>query len=178
MVTDTEQPAGELRPGPGPEGFDAFVAARGPALLRRGAVLCGGDVAAAEDLVQHTLVELWRRWDQVAAMDNVEAYARTTLLRRFLREHERWSARLSLVPGQRDPEVPPADAARLDLLGAVRRLPRMQRAVVLFRYYEDLSEAEIASTLGISAGSVKSHSSRAMARLRDLLPAYGHGGEA
>lgn len=171
-MTDEVLPPDELHPGPGSDGFDAFVAARSRALIRRAALLTGGDLPSAEDLVQHALIEVWRRWDRVVEMEHIEGYVRTVLLRRFLRERDRSPVALALTDEQ-DHAVHPAGPAGLDLIHAVRRLPRMQRAVILLRYYDDLSEAETATALGISTGSVKSHTSRAMGRLRELLPGYG-----
>lgn len=172
-------PPEQVRPRPGAEGFDDFVAARSRTLIRRAAMLTGGDIAAAEDLVQQALIEVWRRWDRVAAMEHVEAYVRTVLMRRFLREKDRGRGVIPLQASHQDAAlVAPADHTSLDLLHAVRRLPRMQRAVVILRFYEDLSEAEIAATLGISSGSVKSHASRAISKLRGLLPGYDTGGAA
>lgn len=172
MTQDSALPE-HARPGPGSAGFDAFVAARSRALLRRARLLTGNDAAAAEDLVQHALLEVWRRWDRICEMEHVEAYVRTVLLRRFLREKDRSPTPIGSSAELDGPSVAATEPAGLDLIHAVRRLPRMQRAVVLLRYYDDLSEAETAATLEISVGSVKSHTSRAMGRLRELLPGYG-----
>lgn len=176
MVTQESALPEHVRPGPGSAGFDAFVAARSRALLRRARLLTGNDAAAAEDLVQHALIEVWRRWDRVAEMEHVEAYVRTVLLRRFLKDKDRSPTPIGSAVATSEltgSVVAPTEPAGLDLIHAVRRLPRMQRAVILLRYYDDLSEAETAATLGISVGSVKSHTSRAMGKLRELLPGYG-----
>jgi RNA polymerase sigma-70 factor (sigma-E family) len=149
--------------------FSAYMAARLPSLLRT-AYLLTGDRHAAEDLVQTTLAKLYLAWDKVQRREVVDGYARRILVnehvslwRRAWRRHETSTDR---VP---EPSVAIEDpvAGRNDALWRfVLSLPRKQRAVVVLRYYEELSEAETAEVLGVSVGTVKSQASRALAAMR------------
>ena len=152
--------------------FDAFVAARGSALLRHAYVLTG-DRYLAEDLVQETLAHLYRRWDRVAATTSPEAYVKASVTRQFLS----WRRRKWF--GERPTEqVPEADAAT-DSTGSVddddvlwrllARLPRRQRAILALRFYDDQSDEQIAAILGVSASTVRSNASRGLATLRSQL---------
>jgi RNA polymerase sigma-70 factor (sigma-E family) len=154
------------------EEFTWFVRRRGPA-LRRTAYLLTGDVGRAEDLVQTALVALWLKQRRVAAA-NWEAYVRRTLINistswwRLRSSTERPTANL--------PERPAAgwtDAVdeRVLLVNALRQLSARQRAAVVLRHYEDMSEADTARMMGCSVGTVKSLASRGLDRLRQLLPA-------
>ena len=146
--------------------FSAFVAARTPALLRT-AYLLTGDWASGEDLLQTTLVQCWRRWGRLG--EHPEPYVRQAMLRTFLSwRRRRWTGE---TPSEQLPEVAVADATsaydeREQLWRALRRLPRRQRAVIVLRYFDDLSEQETATTLGIALGTVKSQTSKALAALR------------
>jgi RNA polymerase sigma-70 factor (sigma-E family) len=150
----------------GTPGFAEFVAARSPALLRT-AYLLTGDWASGEDLLQATLEQCWRRWSRLSG--NPEAYVRQAMLRTFLSwRRRRWTGE---VPTQELPEVGVDDATgvvddRDRVWQALLRLPRRQRAVVVLRYFDDLSESETAHALGISVGTVKSQASKALASLR------------
>ena len=150
------------------EEFAAFMRGRYAALVRAGSLLVG-DTAAGEDLVQTALTKTAMRWDRLSDKGAAEAYTRTTMVRLAAR----WGGRK--WRGERAtavlPEVAGADdTARLDtadaLAGALDRLPQQQRAVVVLRYYEQLSEQETAAALGCSIGTVKSRASRALAALR------------
>jgi RNA polymerase sigma-70 factor (sigma-E family) len=141
--------------------FSVFVAARSAALLRT-AFLLTGDWAAAEDLLQASLAKSWRSWSRVS--DRPESYVRAVLANTYVSwRRRRWHAEL---PTSELPEVLVADRTsevdeREALWLALRRLPRRQRAVVVLRYYDDLTEAETAVMLGITVGTVKSQSSKA-----------------
>lgn len=151
--------------------FDVFVSARSATLFRTAVLLCGGDAGAAADAVQNTMIELWRRWPRVRAMDRADAYAHTVLARQVLRGH-RGVRRLVHLPELPDvvlPDPTALSADRRDLWDAVRTLPPVQRAVVVLRYFEDMTEAQTAEALGITVGTVKSHASRAMSGLRRRL---------
>ena len=154
------------------EEFDLFVAARSVPLYRTALLMCAGDRASAADAVQTTMVEIWRRWPRVRAMERADAYAKRVLVTTILRERRR-PAHLTVVAEL--PEQPAAGhhdvPTRHDLWSIVRELPRMQRAVVVLRYYEDLTEAQTADALGIGVGTVKSHCSRALEAMRRTLPA-------
>lgn len=155
-----------------PVRFDEFVAARG-ADLWRSAWLLTGDAHKAEDLVQAALLKCWRRWDSIAADGSVEGYVRRTLVTTYTDWWRRkWNAE---TPSDAVPEevkaASQADetvvlAERRDLLAALATLTRGQRAVLVLRYFEDLTEAETAATLGVSVGTVKSQAARAMTALR------------
>lgn len=146
--------------------FAEFVAARSPALLRT-AYLLTGDWASGEDLLQTTLEKCWRRWSRMTG--DPEPYVRQALLRTFLSwRRRRWTGE---VPTAELPEVGVADTtATVDdrdrVWHALARLPRRQRAVVVLRYFDDVSERDAALALGISVGTVKSQTSKALAALR------------
>ena len=147
--------------------FDAFVAARSPA-LRRLAVLLTGDNGHAEDAVQSALLAAWRRWDRISRVDNVEAYVRTVLLNTVRSSRRRKQAE---VWGGDPPDLPVDDRAdsivdRDAMWRALRRLPAKQRAVIVLRYYEDLTEAQTAAALGCHVGTVKRYTARAFDTLR------------
>jgi RNA polymerase sigma-70 factor (sigma-E family) len=163
------------------DGFDAYVEARGADLLRT-AFLLTGDHQRAEDLVQTALGKVWSRWDHVVerAEPGPHAYVRKVMLTTYIAWwRRRWNGE---APTDVLPEVAQAgdsgraSAERLDLLRALSALPRGQRAVVVLRYVEDLSEAQTAEVLGCSVGTVKSQCSRALAALR-RSPLLGEAGD-
>ena len=146
--------------------FTRYVEARGGALLRTAVFLCVGDRTAAEDLVQSTLVRAYVAWHRVRDEDARDGYVR----RIMVRESYRRPRPPASLPRTEPPAAPHAAIDdRLDLFPLLAALPRQQRAVVVLRYYEDLSEREIADALGCSPGSVKRHASRALAALRGRL---------
>ena len=159
-------------------GFDEFVAARSPHLLRI-AFLLTRNQPAAQDLLQDTLLKAWFAWPRISA-DPV-AYVRKVLFNTFLSGlRQRWRGELpsDSLPDAGQPDRADTIADRLALWQALGRLPRKQRALVVLRYFEDLSEAQAADVLGVSGGTVKSQTSRALARLRvdrDLRDAIGGG---
>ena len=145
--------------------FEEWVGARTPALMRTSFLLTG-DWQRAEDLLQTALMRCYGRWERI---DDHEAYVRRTLVLTYAGwRRRRW---VGEVPGPL-PETPARDDtataadARTDVLRLLASLPPRQRAVVVLRYYEDLSEAETAALLGVSAGTVKSTAAKALARLR------------
>ncbi|MEP7026201.1 MAG: SigE family RNA polymerase sigma factor [Actinomycetota bacterium] len=153
---------------PGESGFRDFVTSRQPGLLRA-AYLLTGNRADAEDLVQAALAKSYLAWDRIEDRGAVDGYVR----RAMVNTHISWwrRRRVEEYPTGELPDRAAADAPADSELGealrrAVDRLPERMRAAVLLRYYEDMSEAEIASALGVSAGTVKSTVSRAMAKLR------------
>jgi RNA polymerase sigma-70 factor (sigma-E family) len=148
-----------------------FVSARGAA-LSRAAYLLTGDHQAAEDLVQETYVVLVRRWQKSGALDP-EAYVRRILYSRFVDGWRR--RRFSELPWASPPETAGGDEAgaatdRLTLRHALARLTPRQRAILVLRFYEDLTETQAAAALGISPNTVKSQSRVALRRLRELAP--------
>jgi RNA polymerase sigma-70 factor (sigma-E family) len=149
----------------GTDSFDAFVLARSGRLLRT-AYLLTQDYALAEDLLQTALAKVWFAWSRIDGGDP-EPYVRKVLVNTYSTWwRRRWNGE---QPTEELPESAGPDglaAERTDLWRALRQLPRRQRAVVVLRYYEDLSEAETARILGCSAGTVKSQTSKAFAKLR------------
>lgn len=148
--------------------FDAFVVAHAPTLLRA-AWLLTGDRVAAEDLLQTAWSQVWPRWASVADMEFPFAYVRTALVRSFVSSRRRrWSgeAPVDAVPETGKPDGTDEVALRQVVATALARLPVRQRAVVVLRYFDDLDIAETAAALGCSAGTVKSQTSKALARLR------------
>lgn len=162
--------------------IEAFVEARGPALVRT-AYLLTGDPYLAEDLVQTALLKCWRHWDRVAQMDQPEAYVRRVLVNAYV-SHQRL---------RRNSETP-ADTMALSLTGettaattervedrqvlrlVLHRLSRRERVVLVLRYYLDLDDQAIADSLGVTTSTVRSTSSRALTRARQLWadPAVPH----
>lgn len=160
--------------------FEEFVAARSTALWRS-AYLLTGDAHRAEDLLQTALVKAWRRWDSIARREARESYVRAAIATTYTDWwRRRWNGE---VPTEDLPEhaasALPGEAAgvevRRDVLAALARLPRGQRAVVVLRFFDDLTEQQTASALGISVGTVKSQTSRALATLR-TSPLFAEGG--
>ena len=149
--------------------FAEFVTRWSPALLRV-AFLLTSDRGEAEDLLQTALLKTSRHWHRLSDREAAYAYVRRVLVtthtswRRRRRVHE---VLIDQVPDQVGGEPTAIDAGRA--LQALEELPPRMRAVVVLRWYEGLSEAETAETLGCSLGSVKSQASRGLARLRVLL---------
>ncbi|MER7558524.1 SigE family RNA polymerase sigma factor [Nocardioides sp. NPDC126508] len=163
MTTDAIAPAGRGRKVVAAEvDFDDFVAARSSALLRT-AYLLTRDHALAEDLLQTALTKAWFSW---AKIESHEAYVRRILVNTYTSWWRRkWNGEQptqELVEGSVDH---PEEGAH-DLWTALGRLPRRQRAVVVLRYFEDLTEAQTAEILGCSVGTIKSQNSKALAKLR------------
>ena len=160
-----------------PVSYEDFVAARLPAILRYATALTGSP-ALAEDVVQEVLVRAQARWRRVSSVERPEAYVRRMVLNEYLSWRRRRSSRDLAVPPETMEGLVPrvADAAaahgdRDQLRRALAGLPRRQRAVLVLRFYEGLTDAEIAADLGCSTGTVRSHASRALAALRTALGA-------
>ena len=149
--------------------FEAYVAAARPRLRRLAYSLCG-DWYAADDVVQTALAKLYVAWPRVRRASDQDAYVRRTVARTTIDESRRpWRRERSGLDGvdrpQDDSDVP----ARRDLVTALQRLPEMQRKTVVLRHWLGLSVAETAEDLGISQGTVKSHTSRALVALGELM---------
>lgn len=156
--------------GPTDEEFVELVHAAWPSLYRT-AVLLVREHALAEDLVQTALARTYSHWHRIRDTGAAQAYARRAMVNATTSMFRRRSFRSERPTGQM-PEPParePDPAERLDVLAALAQLPPRQRAVVVLRFYEDLSVAETAQALGISDGTVKSQTSDALRRLRSLL---------
>jgi len=153
-----------------PEGFAEFVHARQGALLRT-AYLLTGHAQDAEDLVQTTLVKVVPQWRRIR--DNPEAYVRRTMVNANVSRWRRRRWREESTDVLPEPLADAPDHAELlAVRSALAALAPRQRAVLVLRYYEGLSEAEIAATLGIAPGTVKSQARDGLARLRQALPAH------
>ena len=151
--------------------FEAFVAASGPRLLRL-AMLLSGDRGHAEDLLQTAFERTARHWGRLEGAP--EAYARVVLTRLAVDRRRRLSTRVREVfidPPERGlDDVAARIAIRGSLVAALMQLPPRQRAVLVLRFFEDLSQEQTGAALGITASTVASTTSRASARLRTLLP--------
>ena len=163
----------------------ALLYERHYAELVRLAFAMTSDWGLAEELAQEAFVRVWRSWGNIRDQESAPAYLRTTVvnlarrsLRRKLQERRAWSS-------ARDPRsTDPGES--VDLLRALACLPARKRACVVLRFYLDLSEADTAAVLGVSVGTVKSQTAKALRRLELLLaepgaspvprPGHGHGG--
>lgn len=153
--------------------FEQFVAGSSDRLLRT-AYLIVWDLAEAEDLVQDCLLTVARRWPRVRRMEHPRAYARRVLVNLALDGRQRRTRRrqeLDASPSALDAKAEEdrriaGVEMRRDLIDALAALPPRQRAVLVLRYFEDLSESQAATVLGCSAGTVKSTASRGLARLQ------------
>lgn len=155
--------------------FEMFVAARGPALLRLGVMLTGTP-HESEDLVQSALVKVCKHWNRVAVADNPEAYVRQIMVR----EQISWKRRkastevISASPHElqeassrlENPDHADSVVTRDHLWQLLATLPRKQRAVLVLRYYEDMSDAQIADVLNCRQGTVRSNAHRALRELK------------
>lgn len=169
---------GETRDRDARDAVGSFARAHGDRLLHAAYGLCG-DWPRAEDLVQQTLIVLVRRWDTITgeplhyalrclARGNIDRW------RTVRRRPELLTDPAALAPTVSGPGHADDVGARVDAARALRALPPRQRAIVVLRYLQDLSEAQTAEALGISVGAVKSGASRGLARLRaDLAAAEG-----
>lgn len=152
----------------GREAFRAYVVGRSPALLRT-AYLLTGNRADAEDLLQTALAKTYLAWDRIREREALDGYVRRVMVNT---QTSFWRRKRPEALYDEVPESPGRDnTADSDLhqvlWQALGGLPVRQRAIVVLRYYEDLTEAETAKVLGISTGTVKSTTSRALSKLRD-----------
>lgn len=157
------------------EEFIAFTAAHRRDLLRTATMLCAGDGATAEDLVQTTLTRLYLSWAKVRRAESPLAYARASLTNAFIDEMRRAHRRRETYPVLVSPADPVSDdpdvVLRRTVLTALATLGPRQRAVVVLRHWHDLDVEQTARLLGCSPGTVKSQNARALAHLRDALGA-------
>jgi RNA polymerase sigma-70 factor (sigma-E family) len=151
--------------------FREFVHASSASLLRT-AYLLTHDVGHAEDAVQTTLTRVYLAWPRITRREAVHAYARRTLVREvgsWRRGHRPDVRPYASLPERSEPTSASSFEDRDLLARALRRLSRQQRAVLVLRFYDDLSERDVADALGISVGAVKQHTARALANLRSSL---------
>lgn len=161
--------------------FARWVRAALPGLLRFGHVLTGSP-AAAEDLVQTALLKTWSIASRPAAgpgIGDLSAYTRRVMVNSHASWWRRRRGRESTLSTSVAAVADPSEALdeRDAMLRALAALPAKQRTVIVLRFYEDLSEADIAAVMGISRGTVKSHAARAMAHLQRAMGTVGRGGD-
>lgn len=152
--------------------FERYVRARGPGLARVARLLCD-DVHTADDLVQTVLAKALVSWRRVRESDDIDAYLRRALVN----TRNSWWHRFRgerITPVMPDRALPDSAARSADyhlLLTALRALPRGQRSAVVLRYYEDLSESQVAAIMGCSIGTVRSQTGRGLRTLRAAMGA-------
>ena len=157
----------------GPD-FTAFASTTGGSLRGTAYAMCR-DWHLAQDLTQVTLTKLYLGWARASQADNVEAYARTTLVRTYLDHRRRRSSAErtgALSSAEAMPAAPPHidnPDLRLTVLGALAQLPAADRAVLVLRYWEDCSVERVAELLGIPVNTVKTRTRRSLIRLRAQL---------
>jgi RNA polymerase sigma-70 factor (sigma-E family) len=155
------------------EAVTALYAAHYRSLVRLGALLLR-DVDAAEEVVQDAFVAMHGAWRRLRDPDKALAYLRQAVVNRSRSalRHRQVAERHRPRPMPDEPSAEYGAMAALEhqaVMDALRRLPARQREALVLRYYLDLSEAEIAATMQVSRGAVKSHTSRGMSALRELL---------
>lgn len=153
--------------------FVAYVKSRGHQLRNTAYLLCG-DWHLAEDLTQTTFTKLYRAWHRIDKHETIDGYARRVLLRAFLDERRRpWRREHAIEPDSavldhlvhHDPDTGDPTALR----AALMCLSQRHRAVLVLRFWLDLSVEQVAETLGSSTGTVKSQTSRALVKIREIL---------
>jgi RNA polymerase sigma-70 factor (sigma-E family) len=155
----------------GPD-FTEFVNTRSPVLLRTAYLLCGGDHGAAEDLLQDVLERVYPKWRRIRA--NPESYVRAAMANAATNRWRRRARRVVEVPlltgsGPVVPGPEPGVADQDLVVRALGALPARMRAVLVLRFFDDLSEMDTATALRCGVGTVKSQTSRGLTRLRELL---------
>jgi RNA polymerase sigma-70 factor (sigma-E family) len=160
-------------------GFDEFAASALPGLLRY-AVMLTGDRELSRDLVQDVLIKMHSAWSRLGDVDRLDLYARTAVTRSFISWRRRWSVRHVFVTfdgsiedsfGSSGSDPAASIVDRDEAWRLLAGLPAKQRAVLALRYYQNLSDDEIADVLGCSSGTVRGYASRALAALRQRLSA-------
>lgn len=155
------------------ESFLAYVRER-VAALSRIAYLLTGDRHLAEDLVQETLLRVAGRWARIAAGGDPDPYVRRALYHQHVtawRRHRGRTVPVAQPPDRPGPDDTDAVTGSVAVRAALARLAPKQRAVIVLRYFEDLTEAQTADILGCRVGTVKSNTRDALARLRTIAPA-------
>jgi RNA polymerase sigma-70 factor (sigma-E family) len=152
-----------------PEGFREFVAARSAAMLQS-AWLLTGQQANGQDLLQTALAKTYPRWERLERQDAAEAYVRRVMVSLFISSRRRrWTGERPTGELPERPEIRDAYAdaeLRTDVARALDALPRRQRAVIVLRFFDDLTEAQVATAMSCSIGTVKSQTAKALAKLR------------
>lgn len=151
--------------------FGEYLESRAAVMRRTAFLLCGGDWHRAEDLVQTTLTKMYVAWPRIRRGGSLDAYSRKIMARAAIDESRRAYRRRESVVGEvPETEIPQGGVEdAVDVRRALARLPPGQRAVVVLRYWEDMSVADVAAALGKSEGTIKSQSAKGLASLRRLL---------
>ncbi|OLF09499.1 RNA polymerase subunit sigma-24 [Actinophytocola xinjiangensis] len=151
--------------------FGEYLESRAVVMRRTAFLLCGGDWHRAEDLVQTTLTKMYVAWSRIRRDGSVDAYSRRIMVRTAIDESRRaYRRRESVVEEVPENAVrPPGVEEAVDVRRALAKLPAGQRAVVVLRYWEDLSVQETAATLGKSEGTIKSQAAKGLASMRRML---------
>jgi len=156
-----------------PPSFEEYVHARGPDLLRFAYVLCG-DYHLAQDLVQEVLAKAYRRWSRIDS-DNPDPYVRKGIVRTHLSWRMRRANRETIVEHAPDRQAgvdfSTRHAARDELWALLATLTKTQRAVLVLRYFQDLSDRQIAELVGCAEATVRVHAHRGLAKLRARMAA-------
>ncbi|WP_202879646.1 SigE family RNA polymerase sigma factor [Serinicoccus kebangsaanensis] len=154
--------------------YSEFVEARGPRLRRAAYLLCG-DADLAEDLLQEALIALAEKWESV---DNPDGFVRRVIYRKRVSwwRKTRREVAVERMPERGTPDGADDRARDDEVHTALRALPPRQRAALVLRYFEDLTEAQTAEVMGVRPGTVKSLSHHAIARLREELGTRATGG--
>lgn len=152
--------------------FTDFVTHRAPALLRTAFLLCGGDRGAAEDLLQDVLERTYPRWRRIR--EKPESYLRAALANAAANRWRTRSRRVTEVPLEQATAATRTGhedqiADHDEVVRALRQLPPRMRAVLVLRFFDDMSEADVAKALHCSTGTVKSQASRGLVRMRELI---------
>jgi len=166
------EPSMQGREGGREADFADFVTHRSPALLRTAYLLCGGDRGAAEDLLQEVLERCYPRWKRIR--ERPESYVRAALANAAANRWRRRARRIQELPLENaGPPIGQGHEQQVvdhDLVvKALTHLPPRMRAVLVLRFFEDMSESDTAAALGCGTGTVKSQTSRGLAKLRELL---------
>jgi len=168
LIRESEDPVRDHSPGT----FEAYVAARGAALLRF-AVLLTGDAHRAEDLVQDALAKAYLRWSRIRRADQPDVYVRRVLIngsRAWWRRSANHELPVEAPTDRAGPGDLSTEAAERDSVRQmIAQLPHRQRAVLVLRYYEDLDDATISEILECTTATVRTHAMRALQRLRGAL---------
>jgi RNA polymerase sigma-70 factor (sigma-E family) len=153
--------------------FLAFVAERQRSLLRFATVLTG-DPHLAEDICAEVISTVYERWDKIEALDRLDAYVRRMVVNEFASRRRRLARFASLsihsIPDEVEPDNEAVYVERQEMVTRLAALPPRQRAAIVLRFYEGLTDSDIAAALGCSTGTVRSHISRALKTLRLSTP--------
>jgi RNA polymerase sigma-70 factor (sigma-E family) len=156
--------------------FEEWFGAQLPRLVRFTTMLCGGP-DPAEEVLQDVALKAHRRWDTLRDLDHPEACLRRMVVNEHLSWRRKWARLIPQAelrePDRSAPDFADQHADRAELVAELNKLPRRQKAVVVVRYYEELPDAEIATMLGCSPSTVRSHMSRALAAMRIELTDRG-----